>query len=346
MVPLHSARVLSLVAKMVKGLPVEDRLDGVSNYGSWKPRVLMTLEENEVKDFALIAVPVPNDAVQQASWRKSDVKARKILMVSMTNHLLSVTAKKETTKEMFDALKKLFERDSTSGSIALRTQLHTIKMTILEFVASYFTRVIELRDQLGDIGETIYDRELSIYILRGLPNSWESFVQSVSGHSKVPKFDKLWAVCTEEEARLATKHGSSHDENQALSARSRPWKGKKKFGKKDFRRRDRGDRSDSRPSSSRDDGRKDYLKVQCYGCRELGHIKSRCPNIKGKQKATVAEIDEPSTKRLRRSHFSDSEFLLLSALSGTLHSNRDSWLIDNGASCHRTGYGDHLLNVV
>ena len=38
---------------MVKDLPVDDRLDGVSDYDSWKPRVMMTLEENNVKDFAL-----------------------------------------------------------------------------------------------------------------------------------------------------------------------------------------------------------------------------------------------------------------------------------------------------
>ena len=52
---------------MVKGLSVEDRLDEVSNYGSWKPRVLLNLEENEVKDFSLIVVPVPDDAAQQAA---------------------------------------------------------------------------------------------------------------------------------------------------------------------------------------------------------------------------------------------------------------------------------------
>jgi hypothetical protein len=300
------------------------------------------LEENEVTNFALTAVPIPDDAMQQATWRKSDDKAQKILMDSMKNHLISIITKKETAKEMFDALKKLFERDSTSRSIALRTQLHTIKMTISESIASYFTRVTELRDQLGDIGETISDKELSIYILRGLPNSWESFVQSMSGRSKIPKFNKLWADCTEEEARLAAKHGSSHNENHALASHSKLWKGKKKFGQKDFRRRDRGGRSNSRPSSSRGDERKDYSKVQCYGCREFGHIKSRCPNIKGKHKATIAEIDEPSTKRLRKSHSSNSKFLLLSALSGTLHSSKDTWLIDSGASRHMTGYGDHL----
>ena len=49
---------------MVKGLPVEDRLDGASNYGSWKPKVFLYLEENEIKDFSLTMVHVLDDAIQ------------------------------------------------------------------------------------------------------------------------------------------------------------------------------------------------------------------------------------------------------------------------------------------
>lgn len=67
---------------------------------------------------------------------------------------------------MLDALKKLFERGSTSQSIALKTQLHTIKMMRSEIVASYFTRVTELRDQLGDIGETISNKAFYPYFER------------------------------------------------------------------------------------------------------------------------------------------------------------------------------------
>ena len=137
----HSARVLSLLVRVVKGLTVEDHLNGVSNYGSWKPRVLLTLEENKVKDFALTAVPFPNDAAQQAAWKKNDVKARKILMDSVKNHLVSHLAKSKIAKEMFDSLKKLFERDSANRSIALRTQVHTIKMNRSETIASYFMRI-------------------------------------------------------------------------------------------------------------------------------------------------------------------------------------------------------------
>ena len=110
-------------------------------------------------------------------------------------------------------MKKLFERDSASRSIFLRSQLHTIRMNRSESIASYFMRIADLRDQLGDIGETVLDRELSTHVLRGLPNSWESFIQSVSGRSKMPKYDRLWADSFEEEARLAVKHGNTNDDN-------------------------------------------------------------------------------------------------------------------------------------
>ena len=42
---------------MVRGLPVEDRLDGASNYGSWKTRVLIALEEYDVVEFAVDDIP-------------------------------------------------------------------------------------------------------------------------------------------------------------------------------------------------------------------------------------------------------------------------------------------------
>ena len=49
------------------------------------------------------------------------MKARKILIDSVKSHLLFHISKAATTKEMFDILKNLFERDSTSKSIALRS---------------------------------------------------------------------------------------------------------------------------------------------------------------------------------------------------------------------------------
>ena len=163
-------------------------MDGGSNYGSCKPRVFLALEEYDVKYFAMKDVPMPEEEDRQAAWRRHDVKARKILMDSMKSHLVFHISKVETSKDMFDTLKNLFVRGSTNRLTALRTQLHTIKMKRSESVDSYFTRVAEIKDQLGNVGEVIPDKELSTYILRGLLDSWESFVQSVSGHDQLPKY--------------------------------------------------------------------------------------------------------------------------------------------------------------
>ena len=126
-------------------------------------------------EFAINDIPKPTEEEREhlAAWRRHDVKARKILIDSVKSHLLFHISKATTTKEMFDILKNLFERDSTSKSIALRSQLHTLKMKKSESVESYFARIAESKNQLGNAGEVILDKELSIYIVRGLPNSWE-----------------------------------------------------------------------------------------------------------------------------------------------------------------------------
>ena len=100
---------------------MEDRLDGASNYNSWKPRVLMALEEHDILNFVEEDVPKPEDNSQTFEWKKKNgVKPRKVMMDSIRDHLVPHIAKLKTTKEMFNALKRLFENSSTSRVLALR----------------------------------------------------------------------------------------------------------------------------------------------------------------------------------------------------------------------------------
>ena len=55
--------------------------------------------------------------------------------------------------------------------------------------------------------------------LNGIPQCWECFIQTVSGRTKLPKFDRLWVDCTQEETRIAARqrlHGAQVEENQAF----------------------------------------------------------------------------------------------------------------------------------
>ena len=99
-------------------------------------------------------------------------------------------------KKMFDVLKKLFENSNINRALSLRQQLNNIKMTRVDLVTSYLMNISELRDQLSTIGEIVEDKELVMITLNGFPHSYESFIQSISGKSKMPKFDLLWANYT------------------------------------------------------------------------------------------------------------------------------------------------------
>ena len=71
-----------------------------------------------------------------------------------------------------------------------------MNMTKSENIASYFIRITELRDKLKASGDNLEEKELVMTTLNGLPPSWESFIQSISGRTKFPKFDKFWVDCT------------------------------------------------------------------------------------------------------------------------------------------------------
>ena len=47
-----------------------------------------------------------------------------------------------------------------------------------------------------------------------------------------------------------------------------------------------------------------------------------------------------------RNNDSDDEYVLISAIIGTVTHGNDTWLVDSGASKHMTGYKDYLTDLV
>lgn len=92
---------------------------------------------------------------------------------------------------------------------------------------TYFSKKSELRDQLSTIGKNVEDVELSLIAFRGLPISWESFIQCISRPS-IPKFDLLKNECAQEEAQLISRIiiSDKEEEIQALHINSSNKKGK------------------------------------------------------------------------------------------------------------------------
>jgi hypothetical protein len=99
---------------------VEDRLDGSSNFNSWKSRLHITLEESDLLKLIEVTLLATTTDEEKDEWKTNDVKARKIIIYSVRDHLLPRISTLKTTYLMYDALKKMFENNNTNRALTLK----------------------------------------------------------------------------------------------------------------------------------------------------------------------------------------------------------------------------------
>jgi hypothetical protein len=131
---------------------------------------------------------------------------------------------------------------------------------------------------------------------------------------------------------------SHHDDNQALSSHAKKGRRKRRSFSKAF--------NDKKTSAAPGhEQRKDISRIQCFRCDKYGHIAQNCPNRKkGSQHASTVDVDSKPPQR--DEGIKDEAFFFISALSDTVPTDSDIWLIHSGASRHMTGYREHLTDLV
>ena len=124
---------------MATGLRMEDRLDGVGNFVSWKARILLVLEENELWDEVFrntttnpIVIHASIDAVAFVSFNKKDIKAMRIILDAVKDHVIPHISAKDHAHEMWSALTGLFQSSNENRKMVLREKLKNIKMVKTE----------------------------------------------------------------------------------------------------------------------------------------------------------------------------------------------------------------------
>jgi hypothetical protein len=185
-------------------LRFEDRLDGNSNFLSWKVRVTLLLEENDLWDVVKDVVTSPTDPQQVASHKK-EVKAMQAIMDAIKDHLIPHISKNKMTKEMFNALVGLYQSVNINKKMILRNKFISIEMTISDSITSYLMKVMQIRDQLAVVGEKVADAKLMNMALNGFLASWEPFVKGICACENLPSFERLWDDCIHEESSDGVK---------------------------------------------------------------------------------------------------------------------------------------------
>jgi hypothetical protein len=138
------------------------------------------LRENKIWSFVSTIVVVPSaDPVALDLDEVKEAKAHRLILDGVKDHLIPHLDEKKTVREMWDALKNLYEAKNENRKMALKDKLHNTKMGKGESVSSYLTRVAQVKDELVVVGEVISNSKLVRIALKGFTKKWEVFVKCV-----------------------------------------------------------------------------------------------------------------------------------------------------------------------
>lgn len=140
---------------MAIGLKVDDRLDGQSNFGAWKERIISVLDEAEVRDIVEKTVAIPTDATQLAAYKKKCAKAKRLILDGIKDHVIPRVRGKDHAFEVSEVLTKLYQSSNENQKMSLRDKMKAIRMKGSEGVVAYLSRFTNVRDELAAMGETV-----------------------------------------------------------------------------------------------------------------------------------------------------------------------------------------------
>ena len=263
---------------------------------------------------------VQTDAQQKKSdeLKLKDLKVKNYLFQAIDRTVLDTILKKDTAKDIWDAMKKKFEgnaRVKKSHLQALRREFETLEMKMGEGVTSYCSRVMTIANKMRVYGEEMGDVKIVEKILRTLTERFNYIVCCIEESKDTEKLtvDELQSTLIVHEQKFRKSGG----EEQVLKITVEEGKGRGR-GRIAFRGRGRG-----RNNWNYDRGNFNKSIIECYKCHRLGHFQYECPSWT--KEINYANLDE------------EDEMLLMAFVEENNAERREAWFLDSGCSNHMCG---------
>ena len=140
---------------MAPSTKLEDKLEGIENFLAWKYKSGLILIENGLEKYMKDEVVEPIEVEAKENHGKDLIKAMRIIVDFIKDHLIPQVSSKETPNQMYDSLSRMYERKNINRKMTLRAHLKGTKMSKGESIQDYFIRVSQFKEQLNTIGDSL-----------------------------------------------------------------------------------------------------------------------------------------------------------------------------------------------
>lgn len=260
---------------------------------------------------------------EQAELKLKDLKVKNYLFNSIDKVILKTISKKDTAKDIWDSMKTKFQGNKKVQSAQLqrlRRNFEILEMIEGETITAYFARVMEVANDMRNLGENMPDAKIVEKILRTLVERFTYVVCAIEESKDIKELtvDGLQSSLQVHEQNLNKGRG----EEQALKIEGYRPNGGRGRGRGAFRGRGSG-------SGGRGGRSFNKANIECYKCHKLGHFKNEC--LEWEKGANFAEEEE------------DEEVVLMAHIELKDEEVEHMWFLDYGCSNHMCGIKEWFL---
>jgi hypothetical protein len=223
-------------------------------------------------------------------WHKGDEKTKRQIIEMVNDDQIAYIRDAQTAAEMWDSLRRIYQRLGMQSMIAIHEKISTIKYAGVESrpLQTHLDIILRYTSKLKRGNGALSDYKLLQYMLKSLPSEFTSLVQTISltGHTSI---QAVTTVLLEEEVRQRSILEGQRREEHTLKGQTEKLALAKAHNEQTAadavkayvatqrgtwsRRGGRGGRGGGRSGMSGGDWKKD---VTCYGCGNKGHIAQDC----------------------------------------------------------------------
>src|SRR6202522_333476 len=232
-----------------------DHIDGTGTVPS--PPVTRTTDSGALTEIQQGALD--EYAAELLRWQSGEAIVRQAIASTISDSLFLEVRKRESAKEMWDAVRDQREKKSRMVTVDMRHKLQAEKCPESGDIRAHLYKLQAMREDLASMGGSISDEDFTSIILGSIPQSYDTYIAAITATStllnQTLSSTNLIDVIRDEADRRTIKNPKPKKEGQdaAFVAGQSSEKGK------------RGG-----------EGSKKAKKGKCYNCKKVGHFAKDC----------------------------------------------------------------------